>query len=141
MKRMLAALVLLIILACALSCAHAQEIPEDILLGGIELAHKTNQEIVKFINASKYTPIIFLLYSCNGIIIQHKSISCNQTLHMGFPFFSQANFPIYTPIINAGTLFVAILIFIYRSFAYNCSIIVTIVAVRHNTSTRIFASV
>ena len=31
MKRMLAALVLLIILACALSCAHAQEIPEDIL--------------------------------------------------------------------------------------------------------------
>ena len=31
MKRSLAALVLLIILACALSCAHAQEIPEDIL--------------------------------------------------------------------------------------------------------------
>ena len=29
MKRMLAALVLLIILACALSCAHAQEIPEE----------------------------------------------------------------------------------------------------------------
>ena len=28
MKRSLAALVLLIILACALSCAHAQEIPE-----------------------------------------------------------------------------------------------------------------
>ena len=29
---------------------EAKEIPEDILLGGIELAHKTNQEIVKFIN-------------------------------------------------------------------------------------------
>lgn len=31
MKRSLAALVLLMILACALSCAHAQEVPEDIL--------------------------------------------------------------------------------------------------------------
>ena len=31
MKRMLAALVLLIILACALSCARAQEVPQAIL--------------------------------------------------------------------------------------------------------------
>ena len=31
MKRSLAALVLLMILACALSCAHAQEVPQAIL--------------------------------------------------------------------------------------------------------------
>ncbi|MDD3164239.1 MAG: polyribonucleotide nucleotidyltransferase [Oscillospiraceae bacterium] len=29
---------------------EAKEVPEDILMGGIELAHKTNQEIVAFIN-------------------------------------------------------------------------------------------
>lgn len=40
MKRSLAALVLLIILACVLSCAHAQEVPQEILDWMVELGYE-----------------------------------------------------------------------------------------------------